>query len=229
MRISELKTVISSLSEQTNWSVEGIGPVDFSFSDSVAFTYLGVSVKVRGRDFLCSQYQRIKMKADGYMHAILQTTKDSIDRALVVRSVWLFCAVPSIMYGAEACVLGKSIFKELDKKQRVIASLITGMSSSGGNSALALESGLMGFEARYNTCLHRYFNRALVSKSKLIEEALWEHSMGPWVSPYQAKVNFVIKKYGLQYMNSNSSKARILDVEWEELLKDVYSLKSLKN
>ena len=85
------------------------------------------------------------------MHAILQTTKDSIDRALVVRSLWLFCAVPSIMYGAEACVLGKSIFKELDKKQRVIASLITGMSSSGGNSALALESGLMGFKARYNT------------------------------------------------------------------------------
>ena len=85
--------------------------MDFSFSDSVAFTYLGVSVKVRGRDFLCSQYQRIKMKADGYMHAILQTTKDSIDRALVVRSLWLFCAVPSIMYGAEACVLGKNIFK----------------------------------------------------------------------------------------------------------------------
>ena len=64
MRISESKTVISSLSEQTNWRVGGIGPVDFSFSDSVAFTYLGVSVKVRGRDFLCSQYQRIKMKAD---------------------------------------------------------------------------------------------------------------------------------------------------------------------
>ena len=71
--------------------------------------------------------------------------------------------------------------------------------------------------------MHIYFNRALVSKSKLIEEALWEHSMGPWVSPYQAKINFVNKKYGLQYVNSNSSKARILDVEWEELLKDIYS------
>ena len=35
--------------------------------------------------------------------------------------------------------------------------------------------------------------------------------------------------YGVQYFSSSASKARILDVEWEVLMKDVYSLKSLRN
>ena len=147
MKISESKTVISSLSEHTNWQCEGIDAEDYSFADSVAFAYLGVRFKVKGRDYLDDQYRHILTKADRYMYAIMHTTKESLDQALTARSLWLFCAIPAVLYGSEACVLGKKVLKELEQRQKRIASFITGLPVSGGNVALSLDS--IGFSTGY--------------------------------------------------------------------------------
>ena len=184
MQISSTKTRISTLSDENNWTVQGFVGEDFSFGDSAAFTYLGVDFKVKGRDFLGNQYQKMITRADGYVSAILNTTRDQLDRSLVAWSLWNNCAIPAILYGSETCVLGKNILEELNKRQRRIAAFITGLPSTGGNIALSLESGLIPFEARYHIGLHRFFNRCLKSKCSLIIEALNEHSHGGWNSPW---------------------------------------------
>ena len=182
MKISESKTYVSTLSDETGWKCEGVGNEDYAFAESIAFTYLGVSFKIKGRDFLADQNKKILAKADRYVNAILHTTKDGLDQALIARSLWLHCAVLAIMYGTEACVLGKRTLDALDKKQNIIAAFITGIQKNGGNTALAIESGLMSFVARYHIGSHRFFNRALNSKSSLVSEGIWEHSLGSWLS-----------------------------------------------
>ena len=133
------------------------------------------------------------------------------------------------MYGMETCVLGGTILRELDYRQRRIASFITGLSPVGGNVALTLESGLLPFEARYHIGLHRFFNRCLKSKSDLVIAALQEHKGREWKSPYKATLETVIMKYGLTHLTSAASKEKILEWTWQEVLREMYSLKSLQS
>ena len=114
------KTYIATLSKDTMWECEG----DFeelTFQESMVFTYLGIDYRIKGRDFLGDHFSKMKKKADKYVFAILNTTRDSLDRALVARSLWESCALPAIFYGTEACVLPNSILKELEAKQKIIA------------------------------------------------------------------------------------------------------------
>ena len=137
----------------------------------------------------------MKKKADKYVFAILNTTRDSLDRSLVARSLWESCALPAILYGTEACVLPDSILKELEAKQKIIASFITGLPKTGGNTALHLESGLAPITTRYHVGVHRFFNRLLESDSVLIQHALMEHKTGKWDSSYKKLIVKITEEY----------------------------------
>ena len=192
------------------------------------FSYLGLDFHLKGRDFLVDQYKRMLAKAERYRFAILNTTRDSLDRSLVAHSLWESCAVPAIMYGVEACILSDKTLKNLDEKQRSIAAFVTGLSIKGGNAALTIESGLMPFKARYHIAMHRYFNRLLKSQSHLIEQALIEHQDGGWGSPYKKRIDDIIKLYDLEYMTPKAAIRRIKDEAWAQVMKEVYSLRSLR-
>ena len=142
-----------------------------SINEKDSFVYLGIEFKVKGRDFLEAQYQRSLKKAEKYVFAILNTTKDSQDQSLVTRSLWKFVAIPAVMYGMEACVLSGKVLNDLEKLQKRIASFVTGLPIEGGNTALWLESGIMPMKARYHIMFHRYFNRLMSLESGLIIEA----------------------------------------------------------
>ena len=227
MRISESKTYIATLSADMSWLCEGDYDELF-FDDSQRCTYLGLDYRLKGRDFLGEQYEKMKKKADKYVFAILNTTRDLLDRSILARSLWETCALPAIMYGIEACVVPKKIIAELEDRQRIVASFITGLPRTGGNTALALESGLIPMEARYHIGLHRFFNRLLDSSSELVQEALNEHRNATWGSAYKDRVKTVIDKYQLAGMTNKAAKTQIMQMSWDELLKDVYALKSLK-
>ena len=228
MRLSESKTYISTLSEENNWRCENHEGSTMEFQESMMFSYLGLDFHIKGRDFLMDQYKRMLSKAEKYRHAILNTTRESLDRSLVAHSLWESCAVPAIMYGAEACILSEKTLKNLDEKQRSIAAFITGLSIKGGNTALTVESGLMPFKARYHIAMHRFFNRLLKSRSHLIGQALVEHQEGGWSSPYKRRIDEIIKLYGLEYMTPKVAIRSIKEEAWAQVMKEVYSLKSLR-
>ena len=228
MEISQSKTYIATMSRTiTEWEVEG-NSEQLSFDESRMFTYLGVDFRVKGRDFLGDHYEKMLKKADKYVFAILNTTRDLLDRSLVARSLWETCALPAIMYGTEACVLSKRCLKELEQKQKIIASFVTGLPRAGGNTALLLESGLIPIESRYHVRLHRFFNHLLESSSELVQEALIEHKHSDWSSPYRELIIRVIRQYNVSGMTKEAAKSVILETTWNTLLKEVYELKSLK-
>ena len=127
------------------------------------------------------------------------------------------------------CVVPKHVLNDLEDKQRIVASFVTGLSKSGGNSSLALESGLMPIEIRYHLGLHRFFNRLLDSSSTLIQEALAEHKSAKWGSSYKKLITNVIDRYQLRGLTKSAAKSQIMEQAWNCLLKDIYTLKSLKH
>ena len=227
MKMSEPKTYIATLSSENNWVCEGENDY-LSFEESLGFSYLGMDYRLKGRDFLGDHYEKMKKKADKYVYAILNLTRDLLDRSVVARSLWEYCAVPAIMYGLEACIVSKGVLRVLEEKQKAIAAFVTGLPRNGGNVALTLESGLLPMQARYDVGVHRFFNRLLESNSDLICEALQEHRSARWGSPYRSLLRRVIRKYGLANLNSEASKSRITGLVWRETVKEMYDKKSLK-
>ena len=62
----------------------------------------------------------------------------------------------------------------------------------------------------------------------MIIEALREHQEGAWPSPYKAQVKKIIDQYGLHFLTSNSSLAKISESTWAALLEEKYRMKSLR-
>ena len=131
------------------------------------------------------------------------------------------------MYGMEACVLGAKVLKELEDRQKRIAAFVTGLSRSGGNVALILESGLMPMKIRYHMMFYRYFNRLMSLDSGLLFEALGEH-IGRWKSKYKEACGQLRRMYGLEYLSSKASLSKISEVAWADVLEQKYRLKSLR-
>ena len=130
MKMSEPKTYIATLSQENKWVCDGENEY-LSFEESLGFTYLGIDYRLKGRDFLGDHFDRMKKKADKYVYAILNLTRDLLDRSVVARSLWEVCAVPAVMYGSEACVVAKGVLSDLEEKQRIIAAFVTGLPRKG--------------------------------------------------------------------------------------------------
>ena len=117
MKMSMEKSSVSTMDSSTDWKI-ALGGEDLSIDKRESFIYLGVEFRIKGRDFLEGQYNRMLTKAGKYASAILHTTKDSPDQSLVARSLWEYVAIPAIMYGMEACALNSKILTELEKQQK---------------------------------------------------------------------------------------------------------------
>ena len=228
MRMSVDKSSISTTDVSSNWKVV-IGEEELGIDEKSSFVYLGVEFKVKARDFLEEQHKRMQKKANKYVYAILNTTKDSQDQSLVARSLWEYVAIPAIMYGAEACVIPGKVWKELETCQKRVASFVTGLQLEGGNVALWLESGLMPMKVRYHINVSRYFNKLMSVESGLLAKALTEHYDGNWSSSYRNQIKSIVEQYDLHYLSSKATLARISDSAWGSLLEEMYRLKSLKH
>ena len=104
MTLATSKTyIISNATYDINWSVNSE-----TIEEILVAKYLGVKLQLRGRNII-GQYEEIMInRAMSYAYAIMNLTRGGLDRALIAKRVWETCAIPAILYCAEALTIKKA-------------------------------------------------------------------------------------------------------------------------
>ena len=62
-------------------------------------------------------------RARNFVYTVMNLTRKGLDRAIMGRSIWASCAIPSILYGTEdteAMVVSKTTVRELEQIQNMV-------------------------------------------------------------------------------------------------------------
>ena len=88
MTLSIPKTyILSNASYEVSWSID-----DATVEEVLVAKYLGVNIRVRGRNLIGLYETEIVKRAQNYAYTIMNLTRTGLDRAVIARSIWEMCA-----------------------------------------------------------------------------------------------------------------------------------------
>ena len=96
-----------------------------------------------------------------YAYTVMNLTREGLDRAVIARSIWESCAIPSILYCTEAMVESNATIRELEQIQNMVGRLILQVPSAISRALAWLDTGLKPIEDRIK------FRKALFIYSSL--------------------------------------------------------------
>ena len=73
--------------------------------------------------------------ARSYAHTIIGLTRSGLDRTLIARKFWEWCAIPAVLYGTEAMIISATTVGALERIQGQVARFILQLPSSASGVA----------------------------------------------------------------------------------------------
>ena len=163
-----------------------IGSSDNSLEETLVAKYLGVNIRLRGRNTI-QREKDVVATARRHANAIMGLTRAGLDRAKVAKRLWEVCAIPAILYGSETMVFSDKVIKELETTQAAIGAFILQIPQSSSKVAGWIEAGLrpMQYRLKSRKALY-YWSLSKNTKDVIIQECLKELIDGegqddPWV------------------------------------------------
>ena len=163
-----------------------IGDSDSSLEETMVAKYLGVNIKLRGRNIV-QREKDVVATARRHANAIMGLTRAGLDRAKVVKRLWEACAIPAILYGSETMIFSEKIVKELETIQASIGTFILQIPKSSSKVAGWIDAGLrpMQYRLKSRKALY-YWNISKNDKDVNLQECLKELESGetqydPWI------------------------------------------------
>ena len=99
----------------------------------LSFKYLGIPLNVSSHCLFRDFNNTVKQKAKTYMHSVLSLSREGPDRCELARTLWLNCALPSILYGCEIIPITQDTIKEVEKCQSKIGKFMLQVPRSTAN------------------------------------------------------------------------------------------------
>ena len=90
----------------------------------LSFKYLGICLNVSPYCLFRDFNALVKKKANNYLHGVLSIARNGPDRCELARTMWLNCALPSILYGSEIIPISNDTIKEVERCQSLIGKFI---------------------------------------------------------------------------------------------------------
>ena len=210
--------IISNATYDINWAVNSE-----TIEEILVAKYLGVKLQLRGRNII-GQYEEIMIKrAMSYAYAIMNLTRGGLDRALIAKRVWETCAIPAILYCAEALTIKKSTVRELERIQNMIGRFILQVPASTSRALAWIDAGLMPMSYRILNKQALFIYSIIKTKnnpilSKILRQAL-EHPADAYTKSWmkiEAQVGLIAnyaKKTHLQAAITQRAVAFVLSVK----------------
>ena len=107
-----------------------------------SFQYLGIPLNVAPYCLFRDYNERIKKKANNYLHAVLALARNGPDRSDMARTLWLNCAIPAILYGCEIIPISKQTIEEVEKCQARVGKFILQIPKNSANLSANIDAGL---------------------------------------------------------------------------------------
>ena len=137
-----------------------------SLKEVIEAKYLGIDIKVRGRNPTKTKEQKMINQAQAKAYTILNLTREGINRAKIARTLWETCVVPAVLYATDIMIMKEGVIKELDKIQRVIGRFITQVPKSTATAAVEVEAGLIPFRFRIMERRLNFYRRIMMKSPK---------------------------------------------------------------
>ena len=163
-----------------------IGSSDSSLEETMVAKYLGVNIKLQGRNTI-QREKDVVATARRHANAIMGLTRAGLDRAKVAKRLWEVCAIPAILYGSETMVFSDKVIKELETTQAAIGAFILQIPQSSSRVAGWIDAGLRPMQYRLKSRKAMYYwNISRNTKDVILKECLRELIDGegqddPWL------------------------------------------------
>ena len=111
------------------------------FEKVLSFKYLGIKLNVSSHRLFRDFNNNMKQKAKNYLHNVLNLSREGPDRSELARTLWINCALPSILYGCEIIPVTQDTIDEIDRCQSQVGKYILQVPRSSANVCANIDAG----------------------------------------------------------------------------------------
>ena len=194
MSLSPTKTyILSNASYDVSWSLG-----EDTIEEILVAKYLGVKIQIRGRTIIGQYENDMIRRAKSYAYSLMNLTRGGLDRAHIAHKLWESCAIPAILYCAEAVTIRRSTIETLEQIQNHVGRFILQVPTATSRSLAWMDAGLMPMECRILVKQAKYIWNILHSKNNptlmLILHELLDNETDPWTRSWlslQAEIGII--------------------------------------
>ena len=169
---------------------------EITFEKVLTFTYLGIPLSVSPYCLFRKFTDKVKEKAKNYMYSELSLVRNGPDRSELAKTLWLNCAIPSILYGCEIIPIDSNTIQEIEKCQATIGKFILQIPKNSANVCANLDAGLKPIKSIID-------EKVLLYNKKIMEKPVDSWSKQAYMellnmgdkSPYMKNLNKIKESY----------------------------------
>ena len=164
----------------------------------LTFKYLGVESNLSPSKGALAMRKRALTLAKKYKAACMWVSREGPDTTEVALCTWLNIAIPSITFGCESVIFNDTCLSELDRLQMGVGKEILGYPMCAPHVAVEVILGLRSVkEVIYARQLKFYLRLKQQEPSRWSKDALMDHLLGGWTSPYIAMISAMKQEVGM--------------------------------
>ena len=165
----------------------------------VQFRYLGVETKLFPSKAAKAMQQRALSISKKYKGACLSLARDGPDIVDIAACLWQNIALPSLLYGCETVPFSASTIDEISRHQSSIGKFSLGLPYCSPNISAEVILGMKPFkQLLYASQLKFYARLSTQDNSRWSKDALLDHVLGGWDSPYIKYLGAIKDEVGMR-------------------------------
>ena len=184
MTLSVSKSKVMSCSKDV-WELFDQQEIIGCLDKVLEFRYLGVQTCLYPSQAARGMHKRASSISKKYRNACLRIARDGPDIVDLASCLWLNIAIPSLFYGSETIHFTNKSLEEISQHQSSIAKFTLGLPACSPNISGSAILGLKPVkEIFFSSQLKFYLKISQLSDDRWAKDALLDHLVGGWVSPY---------------------------------------------
>ena len=178
--------------------VGGDGEAVLSLKQVVKYKYLGSPAMESMFKMGVEKQKQCISKAHKYKGSCIFMSRDGPDLVDMIVATWCNVAVPSILYGTEMVPFSETTILEIERTQNQVAKYALGVPLGTAGVCAQLDLGMKPFrQLLYEHQLKFYIRVLNLDNKRWVRQALLDHLLLSWPSPYISHILAVRKKIGL--------------------------------
>ena len=175
------------------------------------FRYLGVQTSLLPSRAAKSMRHRAVSISNQYKGACMSIAKDGPDIVDLATCLWHNIALPSLLYGCESTPFTAQSIDEISRHQSSIGKFALGLPTCSPNVSSEVLLGLKPFKQHlYAAQLKFYVRLSNQSDSRWSKDALLDHVLGGWDSPYIKFLGEIKREIGMLKWPSSARQVDII-------------------
>ena len=198
MAISITKSKVMSSSSDL-WEIFQDQEIIGCLEKVLQFRYLGVETRLYPSKAAKAMQQRALSISKKYKGACLSLARDGPDIVDLAASLWQNIALPSLLFGCETVPFSASSIDEISRHQSSIGKFSLGLPFCSPNVSAEVILGMKPFkQLLYASQLKFYAKLSTQEDSRWSKDALLDHVLGGWDSPYIKYIGAVKEEVGMR-------------------------------